>query len=87
MSTKSEERIKKILNQNIENHISEVNERIGGVFLFGLIAGIILSYSGFLSYFFGICTGVMINTKYKYISYQISSNGGILFNKIIKYIK
>jgi len=87
MSTKSEERIKKLLEQNIENHISEVNERIGGVFLFGLLAGIILSYSGFLSYFFGICTGIMINTKYKYISYQISSNGGILFNKIIKYIK
>lgn len=86
MSTKTEEKLKKLLDDQIDKHISIVNDRVSGVFLYGFIAGVIMSYSGFLSYFAGIGTGVMIAKKYKYISYQITENFTYFFQNIINQV-
>ena len=83
MTTKIEERLKKILDNQLEQHISIINENISGVFLYGFIAGVIMSYSGFLSYFAGIGTGIIISKKYKYISYQITEKASYLFQNVI----
>ena len=49
MSTKTEDRIKKILDT--------INDHASGIFLYGfIITGVIMSYSGFLSYITGIGT-------------------------------
>lgn len=87
MSTKSELVLKKLLDEQLESHINGVNDRIGGVFVYGFIIGVIMSYSGFLSYFAGIGTGVIIATKYKFISYQISEKTMYIFNNVIKQVK
>lgn len=86
MTTKTEERIKRLMEENLEKHIEVVNERIGGVFFYGVMVGIVLSYSGLLGYVAGVGTGVVLATKYKFISYQISDRGTVFFQNILKNI-
>jgi hypothetical protein len=84
--SKTEEKLKNIVNENLEKHIEVVNDRIGGAFFYGVIVGIVLSYSGFLGYIAGVGTGVMLSSKYKFISYQISDKATLMFNNIMKNI-
>lgn len=84
--SKTEEKIKNIMNENLEKHIEVVNERIGGAFFYGVMVGIILSYSGFLGYMAGVGTGVILSSKYKFVSHQISDKVTITFNNIMKII-
>lgn len=84
--SKTEEKIKNIMNENLEKHIEVVNERIGGAFFYGIMVGIILSYSGFLGYMAGVGTGVILSSKYKFVSHQISDKVTITFNNIMKII-
>lgn len=84
--SKTEEKIKNIINENLEKHIEVVNERIGGAFFYGVMIGIILSYSGFLGYMAGVGTGVILSSKYKFISHQISDKATLTFNNIMKII-
>jgi len=84
--SKTEEKIKNIMNENLKKHIEVVNERIGGAFFYGVVVGIILSYSGFLGYIAGIGTGVILSSKYKFISYQISDKATLTFYNIMKII-
>ena len=79
MSTKTEDRIKKIL----DNQLTTINDHASGIFLYGFIAGVIMSYSGFLSYITGIGTGILISNKYKYIAYQITEKAGYLFQNVL----
>jgi hypothetical protein len=74
------------MEENLEKHIEAVNERIGGVFFYGVMVGIVLSYSGLLGYLTGVGTGVVLATKYKFISYQISDRGTEFFQNILKNI-
>ena len=83
MTTKSEERIKKMLDDQIEKQVKAVNEQVGGVFLYGVVVGIVMSYSGFLGYFAGIGTGVLFSHKYKIISYQLTTQASYWFYKIL----
>jgi hypothetical protein len=83
MSTKTEERIKKLLDAQLESHMSITNERVSGIFMYGFIAGVIMSYSGFLAYFAGIGTGIIISKKYKYFSYQITEKASYIFQNVI----
>ena len=85
MTTKTEEKITRLLNEHTNKHVEIVNERMSGVFLYGFIAGVIMSYSGFLSYFAGIGTGVLISRKYKYISYQISEKASYIFQNVVNH--
>lgn len=87
MKSKTEDKIKKILDSQLEQHISIMNERATGIFLYGFIAGVIMSYSGFLSYFAGIGTGVLIAKKYDYISYQITEKASYLFQNVVNKYK
>lgn len=83
MTTKTEEKLKKLLDERLDKHIDILNERASGVFLYGFIIGIIMSYSGFLAYFAGIGTGVLFSRKYKFISYQITEKATYLFQNIV----
>jgi hypothetical protein len=83
MTTKTEERIKKMLDDNLDERVKIINESFSGVFLYGFISGIIMSYSGFLGFFFGIGTGILISKKYKYISSQITEKASYLFQTVI----
>ena len=83
MTTKTEERMKKLLNDQLTDHLNIINERLSGVLLYGFISGIIMSYSGFLSYFAGIGTGIIISQKYTYISYQITEKVSYLFQNVL----
>ena len=84
--SKTDEKIKNIINENLEKHIEVVNERIGGAFFYGVMVGIILSYSGFLGYMAGVGSGVILSSKYKFISHQISDKATLTFNNIMKII-
>jgi len=86
MTTKTEERIKRLMDENLQQHIEIVNDRVGGVFFYGVIVGIVISYSGLLGYVAGVGTGVVLATKYKFIAYQISERGSDLFQNILKNI-
>ena len=87
MTTKTEERMKKLLNDQLNDHLNVINERLSGVFLYGFIVGIIISYSGFLSYFAGIGTGIIISKKYIYFSYQITEKVSYLFQNVLNKYK
>jgi len=72
MSTKTEEKLRKILKEETKEQVDLINDSVGGVFLYGVIVGIIISYTGFLGYFAGVGSGMLISSKYKYISEQVS---------------
>lgn len=87
MSTKTEERIKKILEEHHNKKITDTTEKIGGIFLYGIIVGIIISYSGFLGYFAGVSSGIILSSKYRYISEHITVNVTNIFDNVINQIK
>ena len=82
--SKAEEKIKKILDDHMHNNMKNINEQIGGIFLYGFITGVIASYSGLLSYLAGISTGIILSKKYEYISCYISKNAVIMFQYVNK---
>lgn len=84
--SKVEEKIKKILNDHMYNNTKNINEQIGGIFLYGFITGIIASYSGLLSYLAGISTGIILSKKYDYISCYISKNAVDIFQYVNKQV-
>jgi hypothetical protein len=77
------EKLKKLLDEQTNNQLKTINERVSGIFLYGFIVGIIMSYSGFLSYFAGIGTGILVSRKYKYISHQITEKASYVFQNVI----
>jgi hypothetical protein len=79
----STEKLRKILDEQTNNQLKIINERVSGIFLYGFIVGIIMSYSGFLSYFAGIGTGIVVSRKYKYISHQITEKVSYIFQNVI----
>jgi hypothetical protein len=79
----SVEKLKKLLDEQTNNQLKIINERVSGIFLYGFIVGIIMSYSGFLSYFAGIGTGILVSRKYKYISHQITEKASYIFQNVI----
>lgn len=87
MTSKTEEKIKKMLDNQLEQQLSTINKRVAGVFLYGFISGVIMSYSGFLSYLAGIGTGVLIAKKYEYISYQITEKASYLLQNSVNMYK
>ena len=70
----------------MDNNMKNINNRIGGVFLYGFMTGVIASYSGFLSYFAGISTGIVLVKKYDYISCYISENAIVMFEYVNKQV-
>ncbi len=87
MSTKSEDRIRKLLDEQTNRNIKIVNDKIGGIFLYGFILGVIMSYSGFLSYFAGIGTGILVAKKYEFVSHKISEKAMYVFQNTIKQVQ
>ena len=87
MSTKTEERLKKLLYEQHKKQTDMINDRIGGVFLYGVFVGIIISYSGFMGYISGVGSGIIITTKYNYISEQILDKTSYIFSNILKQLK
>ena len=87
MSNKSDDRIRKLLDEQINRNINSVNDRIGGIFVYGFILGVIMSYSGFLSYFAGVGTGIVVAKKYKFISHQISEKAMYIFQNTIRQVQ
>jgi hypothetical protein len=83
MSKKTEEIVKKIL----DDKLNSINEKIGGIFVYGFISGVIMCYSGFLSYFCGIGTGIIIANKYSFVSNQISEKVTYIFDNMVKHIQ
>ena len=80
--SKIEDKMRNLLDDYMVNNVKKINERVGGVFLYGFMTGVIASYSGFISYIAGISTGIIIAKKYDYISYYISENCVELFQYI-----
>ena len=78
-----EENIKKKVDEYMNNNIQNINENIGGIFLYGFITGVIASYSGLLPYFAGISSGIILVKKYDYVASYVVEN----FVNIFQYIK
>jgi hypothetical protein len=74
-----EEEVKKLLEDYENRNIKNVNDRIEGIFIYGFIIGIIASYSGLLSYFAGISTGIIFSKKYDYICTYVSESSINMF--------
>ena len=64
-----------------------ISDRISGIFLFGMVSGVFVSYSGFLSYITGVCTGIIVARKFEYVSNQITDKVTYMFDNIVKQIK
>jgi hypothetical protein len=83
MTSKTEEKIRKMLDDQIQEQINVVNDQMSGTFLYGVVVGLILSYSGILGYVAGVGSGILIARKYTYISHQISTKSSYLFSNIV----
>lgn len=59
-----EKKLEIILNNKLQQEKNYINERINGIFIFGLICGVILSYSSFIGYIFGAGTGILLAKHY-----------------------
>ena len=75
------------INKHFKNENDKVSEKKGGIVLYGFILGIIMSYSGFLSYFAGVGTGIIFSRKYSDISYQITDKFTSISQNIINQVK
>lgn len=78
--TKMEERVQFLLNSHLEKEKKYVNERLSGIFIFGFICGVIISYSGFLGYSFGVGTGVALSQYYSRYTGRVTKKIILLFN-------
>lgn len=82
-TTKMEDRIHKILEDHTQKELDCLNEKVSGVFLYGVVIGVIASYSGFLGYGAGVCSGIILAGKYKNITFQISTAMISYFDTIV----
>jgi hypothetical protein len=60
--------IQEQINSALKRHLEECNEQtknqLTGVFLYGLVTGIVLSYSGILGFSTGACAGMFIRYRH-----------------------
>ena len=62
------------------------DNNLGGIFLFGVTTGIVLSYSGFLGFFTGLGSGIFVCSKYTYISTQLPENITYYYQSMCRFI-
>jgi transketolase N-terminal domain/subunit len=82
-TTKTEDRIQKILEDHTQKELDRLNEKVSGIFLYGVVIGVIASYSGFLGYGLGVCSGIVLAGKYKHITTQVSTTMIRYFDTIV----
>lgn len=67
MSTKTEERLRVLLDEHYENQMRTVDERIvssySSIFLFGFLVGYLLSHMNIITIFLSFLIGVMSSKK------------------------
>lgn len=68
---KTEERIRKILDEQTQRQIDTLDKHISGIFLYGILIGVVLSYSGIIGFFSGFFSGVILTKKYNYLAIKI----------------
>jgi hypothetical protein len=79
----TEEQFNLFLDNKLKKFTTDIQNDITGIFIYGIFSGLIISYTGFLSYFLGVTSGMIISLKYSYIIINCSLNIG----KFINYIK
>ena len=57
--SKTEERLKNILNEINNKHKQKIDQQIYGIFLFGFMIGVVFSYTSLLGYSAGFVTGII----------------------------
>jgi hypothetical protein len=82
MPTKMEEKIQKILDDQIDRQIKAMNDNLSGIFIYGIITGIIISYSGVLGPITGFGIGLTVGRKYKHLTYKTVNSIEKIFKKI-----
>ena len=75
MVTKTEENIKKMLEEHITNIYNKnynlIQNKVHPIFICGVIIGIILSYTGLLGFTAGVVTAVITMTNYNFITENV----------------
>lgn len=66
---------------------SSRNDTMGGIFLLGVTTGIVLSYSGFLGFFAGIGTGILVCSKYGYKQSHVPDNVTQYYQSAYKFVR
>lgn len=81
MTTKGEERIKIAIKEHFDDQQRQVSDNFSNIFLFGVAAGVVLSYTNLLSIFVGLTIGYSLGKKQiPLIDYYV-----LKFNNIINY--
>lgn len=86
MATKTEERLKQIIKEYLDEKQQEISSNISTIFLWGILTGIILSYTNLLSIIAGMSIGYIIAKKeIPFIDYAIIRTVAILdYKRILK---
>ena len=63
MANKTEEKLKNIFDDRLDATIHKITERVHSIFLWGVLVGVILSYTNFLSLTAGFSVGYVIARK------------------------
>jgi hypothetical protein len=87
MSIQIDESIKQLFEEHHKKNIDLINDKISGIFLYGVIVGIIVSYSGLLGYVAGVGSGIILANKFSIITNQVNIGSSNIFDNIITQIK
>jgi len=87
MSIKTEERLKLLFEEQHKKNTDNINDKVSGVFLYGVIVGIIISYSGILGYCAGVVSGIILANKLNLITSQFTVKASYVFDNILAQIK
>ena len=66
------QKISELFDNKFDKHLNEINNNISGIYLFGVFTGVIISYTGFIGYFLGFSSGMIVSQKYGYITTTIT---------------
>ena len=63
MATKTEERLKNLFDERLDNTMQKISENVYSIFLWGVVTGIVLSYTNMLSLTAGVALGYVVAKK------------------------
>ena len=82
MTELNKEQLSELLDNKFNKHFNQFNDDISGIFIYGIIIGIILSYTGFLGYFIGLTSGLLLSPKYGYVTKNFVTKFQNIINNI-----
>jgi len=85
--SKTEERLRNVLNEMNSKHKQKIDQQIYGIFLFGFMMGVIFSYTNLLGYSAGFVTGIIACNNFPTKALDRIEDLNHIFSNVLNKIK